>query len=725
MTNSVPANNDSQPPEDEAQDHTRLTVGGHTDNVTNKAFISDNKLAPGTMVGGDYEVLSLLGVGGMGFVYKVRHRLLGKVYAMKTISPEQLNDVSWRRLQVEAQAIARISHPNIVGIANLGMHEGRLPFYVMDLLEGENLADILSRGPLSLAEALPIFIEICAGLGYAHRKGIVHRDIKPGNIFILSKPDHSGRVKLVDFGIAKLSGLKNPGEQALTSMGEVFGSPLYMSPEQCEGKKIDARSDIYSLGCTFFEVLTGITPFRGKNPVQTMLMHQKQPPPLLSSASKGKVVSEAMENVITTMLAKKPMDRYPNLEKVAEDLLKVQRGEEVLNSPFTKTIKLKNLDDKPEVIGKNGNSNELNHPSKALLMSLALGTMIATGLIFLAASYFTGDSSKKTPEPRPQTQASTKEASPREESIAIGSYSRHYRDHGSEFIEFSFPGNQSLGDLYIESKGQTIEKIPATGRQLVRIPTKPKIGLEASEFLIDNLQYLRGFAPNDLNALNVSYSHDLEEPLTTIDGPVKKCTAHKLSEVLQNIAHLSELRELAVEASGAAKGKDSNESVHLLDKLTKLRSLDLNLCNITGGQLATCRCIKNLEELYFSQNDDVAPLVRALAGNDNLKALYLEGMSPPGLGPEEFAVIGQLKSLRKLDISLTVINERSLKALTPALALRRLEFTTEALSPDCTAALLRMPALKNVSVTVLRHVPSELTYSKLLKARGIELSIKD
>jgi serine/threonine protein kinase len=508
-------------------------------------------------------------------------------------------------------------------------------------------------------------------------------------------------------------------------MGEVFGSPFYMSPEQCEGKKIDARSDIYSLGCTFFEVLTGITPFRGKNPVQTMLMHQKQPPPLLSSASKGKVASEAMENVITIMLAKKPMDRYPNLEKVAEDLLKVQRGEEVLNSPFTKTIKLKSQEDKPEDIGKYGNSNQSNNPSKALIMSLALCTMIVAGLVLFAASYFTGDNSKKTHEPRAQTLANNKEVSPSEEPIAIGSYSRHYRDHGSEFIEFSFPGSHSLGDLYIESNGQTQEKIPATGHQLVRIPTKPKIGLDASEFLIGNLQYLRGFAPNDLNALNVSYSHDLEEPLNTIDGPIKKCNAHKLSEVLQNISHMSELRELAVEASGPAKGKDSNESVHLLDKLTKLRSLNLNLSNITGGQLATCRCVRNLEELYFDQNDDVAPLVRALAGNDNLKALYLEGMSPPGLGPEEFAVIGQLTSLRKLDIALTVINERSLKALTPATALRRLEFTIEALSPDCTAALLRMPALKHISVTVLKHVPSELTYSKLFKARGIELSIKD
>ena len=150
----------------------------------------------------DYEILGLLGTGGMGYVYEARHRVLNKVYALKTIKADRLNETIWRRLQVEAQAIARMNHPNIVGIHNFGMHEGR-PFYAMDLLKGTSLAEKLKKGPLPLEQALQIFIEVCCGLNYAHKKGIIHRDIKPGNIILLQSADASGaKVKIVDFGIA-------------------------------------------------------------------------------------------------------------------------------------------------------------------------------------------------------------------------------------------------------------------------------------------------------------------------------------------------------------------------------------------------------------------------------------------------------------------------------------------------------------------------------------------
>ncbi len=183
------------------------------------------ELRAGDMVG-DYEVLSLIGTGGMGYVYEARHRVLNKVYALKTIRADCMNETSWRRMQVEAQAIARMNHPNIVGIHNFGMHDGR-PFYVMDLLKGTSLAEKLQKGPLPLEQALQIFIEVCCGLTYAHKKGIIHRDIKPGNIILLKSEDASGaKVKIVDFGIAKLAGASDPNNQNLTSAGEIFGSPL-------------------------------------------------------------------------------------------------------------------------------------------------------------------------------------------------------------------------------------------------------------------------------------------------------------------------------------------------------------------------------------------------------------------------------------------------------------------------------------------------------------------
>lgn len=253
----------------DSQDSTAFTSGSALD-LTDSGItaappqLMDGKLKPLDLVGENYEIISLLGVGGMGYVYRVRHRILQKLFAMKTLSAQHVTEIAWRRLQVEAQAIARMNHPNIIGIHNLGLHEDRLPYYVMDLLDGEALADRLKREKtLSLMQALPLFIEVCSGLAYAHKKGIIHRDIKPGNIILLNQPDSSGAtIKIVDFGIAKLSGVSDPNNQHLTSMGEVFGSPYYMSPEQCIGSRIDARSDIYSLGCTLFEALVGHPPLR-------------------------------------------------------------------------------------------------------------------------------------------------------------------------------------------------------------------------------------------------------------------------------------------------------------------------------------------------------------------------------------------------------------------------------------------------------------------------------
>ncbi len=293
----------------------------------------EGQLQPGDKVD-DYEIVSLLGAGGMGYVYKVHHTILQKFYALKTLSPDKVTENSWYRLQQEAQAIARMTHPNVIAIHNLGMHLGIVPFYVMDLLEGENLADLINRtGPLTLETALPIFIAVSKGLGYAHKKGIVHRDVKPGNIVLLNAPDASGsRVKLVDFGVAKLSG-GTADKQNLTAAGEIFGSPYYMSPEQCLGKKVDGRSDIYSLACTFFEILTGAPPFRGANPIQTMMMHQTQTPPTLTQVTGGKYFPEAMEVLIAEMLAKAPMDRYQNLDEVVSELCLIEEEKDFNPQP--------------------------------------------------------------------------------------------------------------------------------------------------------------------------------------------------------------------------------------------------------------------------------------------------------------------------------------------------------------------------------------------------------
>jgi len=278
----------------------------------------------GDIIGGAYEIIDLLGQGGMGNIYRARHNIMIEEYALKTLRAENLTDVSWKRFQKEAQAIGRMNHPNIVAIYNFGLHEGKIPYYVMAQLQGKTFHDlVLANGPMPVAEALPLFLEVCKGLGYAHKKGVIHRDVKPPNIVVLDQAQSGTRIKLVDFGIVKLSDDEGNPSQQLTNIGEVCGSPFYMSPEQCEASPVDARSDIYSAGCTFYEVLTGAPPFRGRNVVDTMLKHQSAIPAKLTVATGGKPFPPALEMIIAKMLAKAPADRYQTMEEVGQDIEKL------------------------------------------------------------------------------------------------------------------------------------------------------------------------------------------------------------------------------------------------------------------------------------------------------------------------------------------------------------------------------------------------------------------
>ena len=263
----------------------------------------------------------------MGNVYRVTHTIMQSEYALKTLSPDKISEAGWQRFKNEAQAIARLNHKNVVGIYNLGLHDGYLPYYVMDLLKGRSLFDELrAKGPLPIDYALPLFKEVVEGIGHAHKKGIVHRDIKPANIMLLDEAQANSKIKIVDFGIVKLSKAGTTAQQ-LTNAGEIFGSPYYMSPEQCQGGKIDARSDIYSLGCTIYECLTGVPPYRGNSALETMLMHQNNAIPTLQKGAKGIEFSAALENFVAKMIAKAPINRYQSMDKVSEDLSAILAGQ--------------------------------------------------------------------------------------------------------------------------------------------------------------------------------------------------------------------------------------------------------------------------------------------------------------------------------------------------------------------------------------------------------------
>lgn len=289
------------------------------------AASNSTDLQIGTVFADKYEIISVLGEGGMSRVYKARHNYMKRVVAIKLLHYLGAEDpVAAARFQLEAQAASALSHPNVVTVHDYGLTPDGRAFFIMDCLEGESLDDVLQRkGHLQLEEAIDIFTQVCEGLDHAHKKGIIHRDVKPSNLVLLKQEDGSRIVKLVDFGIAKLVRKASDEEirkqQQLTQTGEIFGTPAYMSPEQCQGRQLDARSDIYSFGCLMYECLAGMPPLVGATFVNTAVKHVNEKPKPLTLTAAIEVPPE-LDAVILKCLEKSPSRRYQSAAELRQAL---------------------------------------------------------------------------------------------------------------------------------------------------------------------------------------------------------------------------------------------------------------------------------------------------------------------------------------------------------------------------------------------------------------------
>ncbi len=288
----------------------------------------DQESLVGTTLSERYEVMSVIGEGGMGVVYKARHLIMGRMVAIKTLHSHLVsNQKTTQRFKREATLAQELDHPNIVSVFDFGVTPKGQPYLVLSYLEGIGLDEILKRdGALSTERALRIFSQVADGLGHAHAKGIVHRDLKPSNIMLVNSAGESDLVKIVDFGIAKALPESGLDPVYLTQIGETFGSPLYMSPEQCMGSQLDARSDIYTLGCVMYESLTGRVPIRGANTVETMTKHVSQPPLPFKSVRPDIAVPAELERVVFKALRKEPEKRYQSLFELKKDLDAIGRS---------------------------------------------------------------------------------------------------------------------------------------------------------------------------------------------------------------------------------------------------------------------------------------------------------------------------------------------------------------------------------------------------------------
>jgi class 3 adenylate cyclase/tRNA A-37 threonylcarbamoyl transferase component Bud32 len=269
-------------------------------------------IAPGALMGQRFEILAVLGAGGMGVVYKARDRELDDLVALKMLKRELLADrTHLERLKAEIKLARRITHPNVLRTHDFGDIDG-IPFISMEYVRGVTLRYLLDQTHrLPYSAGLRLAKQLCAGLGAAHAVGVMHRDIKPENLIL----EPTGNAKLMDFGIARPIRRMEPGQ---TEAGFIVGTPLYMSPEQLRGEEVDARADIYSAGVVLYEIFTGELPFKGASAMQIMLKHLEEPPP--SPRTAWPEVPAKLEGIILRCLEKDPAARYRSVEELLKDL---------------------------------------------------------------------------------------------------------------------------------------------------------------------------------------------------------------------------------------------------------------------------------------------------------------------------------------------------------------------------------------------------------------------
>lgn len=287
--------------------------------------LPDNLTGSGAFVNTDsldlpeqYQLIARISVGGMGAIYKSRHRKTNALLAIKILHPHVADVGSNRqRFDREAKAAAALKHPNLVVVHDYGITARKVPYLVMELIDGSTLQDEFGKdGGLPPSRFFNIFDQVCAALIHAHSRGVIHRDIKPSNILIVKNSETPDMVKVVDFGIAKVIDPRGLEGQELTQTGDILGSPLYMSPEQCMGESLDERTDIYSLGCVMYQGITGKPPLLAENVVKTIFKHVNVVPDPISVARPDIHLPPIVEQIIFRTLEKKPSNRFASMEEL-------------------------------------------------------------------------------------------------------------------------------------------------------------------------------------------------------------------------------------------------------------------------------------------------------------------------------------------------------------------------------------------------------------------------
>ncbi|MBS2006157.1 MAG: serine/threonine protein kinase [Cyanobacteria bacterium SZAS TMP-1] len=628
---------------------------------------AQREFIPGEIIDGSYKLSTPLGRGGMGSVFACEHLALGKQYAIKMVHGDKLTAEQWERFQAEAKALAQLNHPAIVGIHNMGVHAGQFPYYVMDLLSGESLEQlIIKNGGLPVGEALDYVIQIADALSSAHSKGIIHRDVKPSNIMLIR--DYSGKiisVKLVDFGIARLS-REGFGAQSQTATGLVFGTPYYMSPEQCQGQKVDARSDIYSLGCTLFECLTGRVPFRGDNSFQTFMLHQSEQPPRLKDAKETEIFSDALEAAVAKMMAKAPENRYQTMEQLKHDLERIKAGKPIgsdyskrgATSQFWPAVESIETEDEDEAA--------TDPPTQRTAMATIGASVIALGILAIIAATGYGAYIFIKPSSSAGTASDASKAlnlgfytelteldtfnKIREEAPVLQKRLNAYREataaNPPKLKQYAppglhFPDNFIIGQ--VRFSGGEIE--PAVG--LVPIPPGQKVCLILTKYIDLWPEFWAEIGPYDINGLEIKTRHSTEliQYLHSWRALDELCFFNTLLKAVPD-QNPSKPKDDDNE-SGSDESALSDADLPEIDKLSTLKSLGLCGIHVTGNNIVKMKLFRTVDTLKLKRVSNAQKVIDSLPERDNIKELWLVAMDTTD---EQIATLAKMKNLETLRI---------------------------------------------------------------------------
>ena len=632
------------------------TVDGHSENI--KSDGSTN-IASGTILDGKYEVLDYLAAGGMGVVYRVRHTALNRDEALKTFSTIHVDAESWSRFQREARSIARLVCKNIVQVFDFGVWgTDGIPYYTMELLRGESLAEKIDRqGALNSDEAVELFKEISFGLAHAHKLGIVHRDIKPANVFLCDASGSTVKTaKIVDFGVAKLAIAQDESMQSSSVAGMIFGSPFYMSPEQILSDKIDHRSDLYSLGCSLHEALTGHPPFPGATAFATLQMHLAATPPLLPTSITSTVQGKHLQTLITKLLAKDPDDRVQTADEVVlilqKDVTRLARKLERISPEALQTNR--QSDNTTDDDHHQSSSSRKILPAMLILGLLALIVCLTVGYVNVSKSktkkvvaasaapvikLVANDSANSTAE-------FAKTVALAEPPQSRPGYYSIIQTNGSRIFHFP-PGlaDSSLKDI---ANGRISHNL----QESLAVRRNPYLSLTVNESFSTNPKLFAGFRPDELRIIECS----------------DYCSWNATH--LLEISKLTSLNFLKIPELNA-----STNDMLLLNRLTLLYHLELPRCAAPGAGLLGLKRLDQQQLLNLDGVKGLTPVLKKLKDSKNLLDLSVRNCE---LDDDDMKNIADIRSIRILKIGDPQITARGIRYLTKASTLANLR-----IGPSC------------------------------------------